>query len=253
MPKEPMKADLHTSAPPVADEPAAKAARPAIGGQGDHPVFVTNKPWRGRGVSIAVALTGALLLSWLAAILAGALGFGSLPGVPLAGGGTHARSAPRPSWSAPRAEQRRGGQRIARPRTSIASRDGDRSQAGDSGSGLAGTIRPSPAGTRMNHDHATTGSAATPALSPTANAMPAKPEGPGVSAGPPASPPAGAGPANGAGSPPRPAPVAEAAPPVTPSGAEVPSGSRGSPSSKSYERKPEAPGQGLEGTPAPSG
>ncbi|HEX8959260.1 MAG TPA: hypothetical protein VF770_05510, partial [Solirubrobacterales bacterium] len=53
-------------------------------------IFVADRPWRQWAVSAAVALAGALLLAWLAVIVAGALGFGSLPTLPFVSGGNHA-------------------------------------------------------------------------------------------------------------------------------------------------------------------
>jgi hypothetical protein len=63
----------------------------------DQPVFVADHPWRGRAVKAAIAAAALLLLGWLVAIVIGALGFGSLPGIPFAegdGNGGSASSAP---------------------------------------------------------------------------------------------------------------------------------------------------------------
>src|SRR4051794_7554494 len=57
------------------------------------PIFVADHPWRGRGVRAAVAIGAVLLVAWVVAIVAGALGFGSLPGLPLTGGASQAESA----------------------------------------------------------------------------------------------------------------------------------------------------------------
>jgi len=58
------------------------------------PIFVADDPWRGRAVRAAGAIGAVLLATWVVAIVAGALGFGSLPGVPLTGGGSPVKSAP---------------------------------------------------------------------------------------------------------------------------------------------------------------
>jgi hypothetical protein len=49
------------------------------------PIFVAEHAWRSHAVKAAIAATALLLLAWLVAIVIGALGFGSLPGVPLTG------------------------------------------------------------------------------------------------------------------------------------------------------------------------
>lgn len=49
------------------------------------PVFVAEHAWRGRAVKAAIAAAALLLLAWLVAIVIGAFGFGSLPGVTFAG------------------------------------------------------------------------------------------------------------------------------------------------------------------------
>src|SRR5436190_9701769 len=60
------------------------------------PVFVAEHPWRGRALRAATAAAALLLSAWLVAIVVGALGFGSLPGVPLSGdvggGGTSSKA-----------------------------------------------------------------------------------------------------------------------------------------------------------------
>lgn len=53
------------------------------------PVFVAEHPWRGRAVIAAAVAVGLLLGAWLLAIVFGALGFGSLPGVPFSGDDSH--------------------------------------------------------------------------------------------------------------------------------------------------------------------
>lgn len=53
----------------------------------ERPVFVARRPWRQRAVASTTVAAGALLLLWLAAIIAGALGFGHLGALPLLGGG----------------------------------------------------------------------------------------------------------------------------------------------------------------------
>lgn len=54
-------------------------------------VFVADHAWRQRAVRAGTAAAGALLLGWLVAIVIGGLGFGSLPGLPFAGGGEKER------------------------------------------------------------------------------------------------------------------------------------------------------------------
>lgn len=49
----------------------------------ERPVFVADHPWRHRAANAALATAALLLLVWLMAIVAGALGFGSLPALPL--------------------------------------------------------------------------------------------------------------------------------------------------------------------------
>jgi hypothetical protein len=51
----------------------------------DRPVFVADHRWRQRFVGAAIALVGALLLGWVAAVITGALGFGNLPALSFTG------------------------------------------------------------------------------------------------------------------------------------------------------------------------
>jgi hypothetical protein len=61
---------------------------------GERLVFVTDRPWRKRAVTMATAAGGALLLVWLVGVLAGALGLGHLGPLPLWGAGKAASPAP---------------------------------------------------------------------------------------------------------------------------------------------------------------
>jgi len=65
----------------------------------DDPVFVTEHPHRRVLVRAAVISGAVLLVAWLIALVLGALGFGTLPGLPFVGGGNQ---APADSASAPR-------------------------------------------------------------------------------------------------------------------------------------------------------
>jgi hypothetical protein len=69
------------------------------------PIFVAEHAWRGHAVKAAIAATALLLLAWLVAIVIGALGFGSLPGVPLtgddAGGGAKSTLGSQPKRAEP--------------------------------------------------------------------------------------------------------------------------------------------------------
>ena len=77
--------------------PGRRRSRPA-----DRPVFVAEHRRRERAVRAVLVLLGALLLAWLVALIAGALGLGSLPPLPVSGGGdagsaSSSQSAPPPA------------------------------------------------------------------------------------------------------------------------------------------------------------
>ena len=109
----------------------------------DQPVFVADHPWRGRAVKAAIVAAALVLLGWLVAIVIGALGFGSLPGIPFTegdGNGGSASSAP----------GHRGAGSALRPgRASISGVKGGAAGArttAPSGSGAQGATGQSPAG-----------------------------------------------------------------------------------------------------------
>lgn len=67
-----------------AGKPAARArARPVTG---DRPVFAAERRRRHRAVNVGLGLVGILVLCWLVALVAGALGLGNLPAIPFTGG-----------------------------------------------------------------------------------------------------------------------------------------------------------------------
>src|SRR5437763_13892470 len=73
-------------------------------GMSEAPVFVAEHPWRRRGLRAGVVGSGVLLAAWLLAVVIGALGFTSLPGVPFdRGGGSppQAAATPRPKPATP--------------------------------------------------------------------------------------------------------------------------------------------------------
>jgi hypothetical protein len=90
-----------TEASTIIDRPAVAGGneprQPSAGGSGDVPVpgeravFASPDGRRGRRLRRAGRVVAALIVLWLAALLAGALGFGRLPGVPDLGS---ARGAP---------------------------------------------------------------------------------------------------------------------------------------------------------------
>ena len=67
------RGDLRPQGPP-----AEGATRPL-----EQPVFVADHPWRHRIANATLATAALLLLVWLMAIVAGVLGFGDLPALPL--------------------------------------------------------------------------------------------------------------------------------------------------------------------------
>jgi hypothetical protein len=67
----------------------------------DRSVFVAEHGRRERAVRAALVLLGALLLAWLVALIAGALGLGSLPPLPVSGGGDGGSGSSSQSGSPP--------------------------------------------------------------------------------------------------------------------------------------------------------
>jgi hypothetical protein len=186
----------------------------------ERPIFLAEGPWRRRAVAAATAAVGALLLVWLVAIVAGALGFGPLGSLPLLGAGRSDHSAGSPAV---------GAESIRATPSRLGPRAGDRS-AGAEGTATAAKAPRSPAPTGAGGDggtrsHPGTGVAATtrtPAATPgrekTSSSPTAAGEAPAAeSPGAASSPPAGAA----------------HRPTVTPSGHEVPAVGSGESASRS--------------------
>jgi hypothetical protein len=99
---------------------ATSTRRPSAGHRagteaGAHvPVFAAESRWRERTVKAALCVAGILLLIWLVALIGGALGFGSLPLLPVPTVGGGGGSAPAPSVS------QEPGARATRPHTAAA-------------------------------------------------------------------------------------------------------------------------------------
>ena len=117
------RGDLRPQGPP-----AEGAPRPL-----ERPVFVADHPWRHRVANATLVAGALLLLVWLMAIVAGVLGFGNLPALPLVphAGGTN----PGASESGATAESRRA-----------ASPAGSHTNGATTG----GTLETRPAGTSAN-------------------------------------------------------------------------------------------------------
>jgi hypothetical protein len=193
----------------------------------DRPVFAADRRWRQRFVSAGLGLGGALLLGWLVALVAGALGFGRLPALPFAGGGSETASGLESRSQSIGPEHGAVGQGSKAPRPLSRARPG--SGAGQpptaakhtsaAGRGEAGPVAPaavghiSPAGAGAPHSAGNVDSA-TSAPAGAGNGSPAGNGGGAVT---------GAGAGASASTPSSTA--ARGAPAVTPSGREVPSGS----------------------------
>jgi hypothetical protein len=207
----------------------------------DRPVFVAEHSWRERAVRAALGVLAALLLVWLLALIAGALGFGSLPPLP-ASGGDDTGSAPSQSEPSPASARvtpgkgrevrssplaaRRGGQ----PGT-VPTRRAAHSTEGAPASGANPGVDSHSAGVESHTAGVESHTAG--------KGVPAGSEGQGeAGADPPASQQTGvkANPDGAAGSGGAESPVQQAVthgpPPVTPSGNEVPTGAGDAPSAK---------------------
>jgi hypothetical protein len=211
-------------------EVAAPGRRPSR--LADRPVFVAEHRRRERAVRAALVLLGALLLAWLVALIAGALGLGSLPPLPVSGAGDGASGSS--SQSAP-------------PPASVrAATDNDAAATGSAVAGLpeghsgsAVTQHPAqpsqdaPAGVVANagvgsHPDATKEPAAAgghgePAIAPPGSQQATSKGNSGGNGGP-----------RAAEAPSQPV-VAHGPPAVTPSGNEVPSGGGGASGAKAEE------------------
>jgi hypothetical protein len=198
----------------------------------DRPVFVAEHRRRERAVRAALVLLGALLLVWLVALIAGALGLGSLPPLPVSGGGDGGSGSSSPSATPPPSVR--------------AATDNDAAATGPAAAGLpeghsgsAVTRHPAqpsqdvPTGVVANagvgsHPGATKEPAASggqgePAIAPPGSQQAAGKGNAGGNGGP-----------RSAEAPSQPV-VAHGPPAVTPSGNEVPSGGGGAPGTNAEE------------------
>ena len=201
----------------------------------DRPVFFAEHSWRERAVRAALGLLAALLLVWLLALIAGALGFGSLPPLP-ASGGDDTGSAPSQSEPPPASARVRPGKGREARSSSPAARRGGRPgtvptrRAAHSSEGAPASVVANP-GVDSHSAGVDSHSAG--------KGVPAGSEGQGeAGADLPASQQTGikanaegAAGSGGAESPGQQA-VAHGPPPVTPSGNEVPTGAGDAPSAK---------------------
>jgi hypothetical protein len=184
----------------------------------DRPVFTADRSWRKRSVNVGLGLAGGLLLCWLAALVAGALGFGSLPALPFAdeGSGTASSLESRPQTIK---GTHGAGRPAMAPNVPSAARAGRGSErqigAASRPAHLADGAAPEPPLAVSHRSPATAGSRPTPAHGVAAAPPPAGTASKGGGAG-------GTGIAPGAGAPPQRG--AGSAPLTTPSGREVPSG-----------------------------
>jgi len=210
-------------------EVAAPGRRPSR--RADRPVFVAEHRRRERAVRAALVLLGALLLAWLVALIAGALGLGSLPPLPVSAGGDGGSSSSSQSASPPPS---------VRPATDDAAATGSAVAGLPEGhSGSAVTRHPAqpsqdaPESVVANagvgsHPDATKEPAASgghgePAIAPPGSKQAAGKGNAGGNGGP-----------RAAEAPSQPA-VAHGPPAVTPSGNEVPSGGGGAPGANAEE------------------
>jgi hypothetical protein len=70
----------------------------------ERPVFVADRGWRHLLVRAMIVLGAALIAAWLIALVAGALGWGNLPGLPFSEGAGHGQSGGASSQARPAAE-----------------------------------------------------------------------------------------------------------------------------------------------------
>jgi hypothetical protein len=218
-------------------KPANAQAEVAVPGRrrsadADQPVFVAEHRWRERSVRAVLALLAALLVVWLLALIAGALGLGSLPPLPISTGGDtgSASSRSEPPAGHPGVAPGKG---TAPPGSPATSRSAGQPVAVPTRQGAHG-FEDAPASVVANPD----------VVSHSAG----KGSGGGgqTTAGEPASQQAGANrnthAAAGSRAAEAPAPPAAHGPPaLTPSGNEVPTGAGGAPSAKA-EALAESPG-----------
>jgi hypothetical protein len=211
----------------------------AIGSQSalaDRPVFAADRRWRQRSVNAVLGLGGALLVGWLVALIAGALGLGSLPALPLTGGGSETAAAPRSrpqpiepanneGWrdstaSGPLAPARPSGDGAQRPGGAIAhAPEAGRNHGGAASPVASGNVSPARTGPHWtaNDNRA----ASTP------NGM-----GGGTATGSVDAAGTGGGTRTSASAPPSSSSGARGAPEATPSGREVPGASESAPSAE---------------------
>ena len=208
----------------------------------DRPVFFAEHSWRERAVRAALGLLAALLLVWLLALIAGALGFGSLPPLP-ASGGDDTGSAPSQSEPPPASARVRPGKGREARSSSPAVRPGRQPgtvptrPAAHSFEGAPASVLANP-GVESHSAGVESHSAGVESHS-AGEGVPAGSEGQGeAGADLPASQQTGikanaegAAGSGGAESPGQQA-VAHGPPPVTPSGNEVPTGAGDAPSAK---------------------
>jgi hypothetical protein len=231
-----MPHDLESKA--MADWSALSAALPRPGSAdrpqpilAERPIFVAGHNRRQRAVGAAVTLVGTLFSIWLAAIVAGALGFGHLPALPLVGQGK-ATSTPT-AGSAPQSGRAQRELAVRKPRSSAPPRSGGRS-AGEPAPIAAVATKPAP---RVGRDSAGIEPSGGGPSSPSRRGTPSPRESGGGAGSPPsgvsgseptasggAVQPAVTGGGSGGASSSR-ASGAHGPPAVTPSGNEVPSGS----------------------------
>jgi hypothetical protein len=207
-------------------KPASTQAEVAAPGRrrslhADLPVFVAEHSWRERAVRAVVGVLVALLLVWLLALIAGALGFGSLPPLPASGGGD-TDSPPSRSQPSPASTRAVPGKGTEAPGSPAAARPG----------GQPGTVQAQRAEHSSGAAPASVRAGSGVESHPAGKGLPKGSNGAGGGAGHPPFSQAGVNANTGAGAavtPTQPG-VAHGPPAVTPSGNEVHSG--GTPNAK---------------------
>jgi hypothetical protein len=142
-------------------------------GMNETPVFVAEHPRRKRALHAAVATGGALLLAWLVAVVIGALGFGSLPGVPFGS------NDDQPQTASEHSAKPAGPGAKKHPSSSAAAQANGSKRNGTNGSG-SGSGSKSSSATAGHHGTAT---ASPPVSIGTSNAHGANPYAGGANAG----------------------------------------------------------------------